>query len=536
MSYQEANGLIHEEQNGFRQKRSCSDHIFTITSVIRNKLNDNTSVYAAYMDFRKAFDLVNRDMLLFRLLECGIDGKIYNAIKNIYSRATCAVRINDCMTDWFETSQGVKQGDNLSPTCFLTFINPLIGALKSSGVGVKIGPDLINVLAYADDLVLLSESEHDLQTLLDILCQWCRKWRLSVNIEKTKVMHFRPTNCNRTQFKFTINDLEVEIVDTYKYLGILLHEHLDFTKTAELLASAGGRALGAVINKVKYNKDLGYKTYTTLVNSCVVPILLYSGGIWGLKNFKCCEDVLLHASRFYMGVHRLAAIPGIQGDMGWLDCKSRWAIETVRLYNRFINMDESRLNRKIFLHDRDAAGHNWSKKVKKILDDCDMLPYWTRGQSVPLDSFKSQINDKFTRDWQHHCSTKPKLRTYTSFKKDIKVASHICCNMPKYERSLISQLRLGILPLRIETGRYNNLDVNQRTCLVCNTKDIEDEHHFLFGCNFYSTERLVFETRLNCTFSNMSIEDKFMVVFQHPFLLARYIKVAFNKRREKLYK
>ncbi len=116
------------------------------------------------------------------------------------------------------------------------------------------------------------------------------------------------------------------------------------------------------------------------------------------------------------------------------------------------------------------------------------------------------------------------------------MASHICCNMPKFERSLISQLRLGILPLRIETGRYNNLGVNQRTCLVCNTNDIEDEHHFLFDCNFYSAERSVFETHLNCTFSNMSVEDKFMVAFEHPFVLARYIKIAFTKRKEKLYK
>ncbi len=193
-------------------------------------------------------------------------------------------------------------------------------------------------------------------------------------------------------------------------------------------------------------------------------------------------------------------------------------------------------NKKLFLHDKVAKGHNWSKKVKRILDDCDMLPFWTNGQTVPLENFKNKIDEKFKRDWLHHCSTKPKLRTYSVFKSHTEVASHICCNMPKFERSLVSQLRLGILPLRIETGRYSNLEENQRICLVCDMNEIENEHHFLFECNLYSAERSVFETKLNCTFSGMSIVNKFKTVFEHPFLLGKYVKIAFSKRRDKLYK
>ncbi len=115
---------------------------------------------------------------------------------------------------------------------------------------------------------------------------------------------------------------------------------------ALIVAKISGRfimILLTVINKVKSNKDLGYQTYTTLVDSCVVPILTYGSAIWGFKYHKCCENVILRACRFYLGVHRLTAIPGIQGDMGWLDCKSRWRLEMIRLYNRFITMDQSRL-------------------------------------------------------------------------------------------------------------------------------------------------------------------------------------------------
>ncbi len=70
------------------------------------------------------------------------------------------------------------------------------------------------------------------------------------------------------------------------------------------------------------------------------------------------------------------------------------------------------------------------------------------------------------------------------------VASHICSNLPKYERSLISQLRLGILPIRIETVRYSNLPVpeQQRICLSCDSNQVANELHFLFHCHLYDVE------------------------------------------------
>ncbi len=536
LSFLEDNNILFDEQNGFRSKRSCVDHIFSINSIIQNKINERGNVFACFVDFRKAFDLLPRDLLLFRLLEYGVDGKMYNAIKCIYRKSSCAVRINDKMTDWFSAEQGVRQGDNLSPTLFSAFVNSLIGELKSGGVGVKLGDDCISVLAYADDLVLLSENEPDLQNLLNVLNSWCHRWQLCINLDKTKVMHFRKKTCNKTIFDFTINGVPLEVVSEYKYLGILLNEHLDFEKTAELLSSAAGRALGGVINKVKWNKDLGYQTYSKLIDSCVIPILLYGSGVWGLKKFKCCEDVILRACRYYIGVHRLAPIPGIQGDMGWLDCKSRWTQEAVRLYNRFIAMDNSRINKKIFLYDRQKSANNWSKKFHKITDDLNLTVFCNNQSIIPLDLVKSRLWDNFKVDWEHHCATKPKLRTYVMHKKDVNVASHICSNLPKYERSLISQLRLGILPIRIETGRYSNLPEQQRICLLCDSNQVENELHFVFQCHLYDIERNQFEHALNVSFSELSDIDKFTTIFQHPFILGRYLRQAIRKRRDKLYR
>ncbi len=163
------------------------------------------------------------------------------------------------------------------------YVNPLLSELKSSGLGVHIENMIVSVLAYADDLVLLAESENDLQGLITILQKWCYQWRLSVNIDKTKVMHFRNKNESITKHVFKINNLPIECVTEYKYLGIIMDQFMNFEKTAEMLSSSAGRALGAVINKVRVNKDLGFNSFSTLIRNCVLPILQYSSGVWGNK-------------------------------------------------------------------------------------------------------------------------------------------------------------------------------------------------------------------------------------------------------------
>ncbi len=77
----EDNGLYDEEQNGFRKGRSCSEHIFSVTSIIRNRKLQGKPTYTAFLDVEKAFHRVDRDLLLYKLLNIGIKGHIYENIK-----------------------------------------------------------------------------------------------------------------------------------------------------------------------------------------------------------------------------------------------------------------------------------------------------------------------------------------------------------------------------------------------------------------------------------------------------------------------
>ena len=78
---------------------------------------------------------------------------------------------------------GVKQGNNISPTCFSLFINGLIGELKSCNVGIQVGCRKICTLAYADDIVLITASITEMQILLDKLEKWCIDWRVLIQMK-----------------------------------------------------------------------------------------------------------------------------------------------------------------------------------------------------------------------------------------------------------------------------------------------------------------------------------------------------------------
>eukprot|EP00732_Lithocolla_globosa_P000925 Lithocolla_globosa_v1_NODE_369_length_4280_cov_26.823000.p1 type:complete len:232 gc:universal NODE_369_length_4280_cov_26.823000:2348-3043(+) len=118
------------------------------------------------------------------------------SIKSLYQNAKSAVRLNGMLTDWFPIEKGVKQGCLLSPLLFSMYINDLILDLRATSAGIKIDSDtIISSIFYADDIVLLAESESDLQLLLNTTHSWCQKWRMQIN-EKKQISYNIARNLN----------------------------------------------------------------------------------------------------------------------------------------------------------------------------------------------------------------------------------------------------------------------------------------------------------------------------------------------------
>ena len=195
-TYLETNNILAREQNGFRASRSCIDHIFVLVTILRNRKELGKETFLAFIDYKKAFDSVDRNLLLYKLGQIGINGRMYKAISSLYANPKSRIILNDFETDYFECPIGVKQGDCLSPTLFAIFINDLASEIKESKIGIEINLDnksqidIFNILLYADDIVCMAENENDLQAILFIIENWCKKWRLEVNLTKTNILQY----------------------------------------------------------------------------------------------------------------------------------------------------------------------------------------------------------------------------------------------------------------------------------------------------------------------------------------------------------
>ena len=140
------------------------DNIFVLHSLITHCLNINKMLYSAFIDFRKAFDFVVRDVLWLKLIESGIRGKILNIIQSMYKSIKSRVKFNNSFSCEFVSHIGVRQGECLSPFLFSMYINDLEKELIQKGAeGIDIGMLKLYLLLYGDDIALFSNTSEDLQ-------------------------------------------------------------------------------------------------------------------------------------------------------------------------------------------------------------------------------------------------------------------------------------------------------------------------------------------------------------------------------------
>ena len=446
----------------------------------------------------KAFDRVNRNLLFHKLLKKKINGKLYFAIKALYTNTLSAVRINNELTNWFVTDSGVRQGDNLSPVLFNIYLNDLAEELNNLKLGVKINDFCVSLLLYADDIVLLSENEENLRKCCYVH-EWCQKWQMTVNIEKTKVLHFCKKRTKRSNYRFSLGNELIENVSKFKYLGVIFDEFLNFKECANVLADSAGRALSAVISKCfpfKY-ASVGWNSFTKLYDSTVYSIMSYSAEVWNFRNHLPGQKIKNRAIRYFLGVHKNAPILGLQSEMGWLNVKFRLYLSTLRYWNRLMTMDYSHLTRKILEYDLcNYNNENWSGHVYRIAKILKCEENILQGEQFNLQSSSDKLYDEMHYEWSKDIPTESKLRNYVKFNQDIEASGYLKISLSRFQRSLMAQLRLGILPLALETGRYYRIPIENRFCKLCQNENIEDEIQFLCCCKYFDHEHLLFFTKL----------------------------------------
>ena len=524
-SYLETENILCESQNGFRPKRSTTEHVFCLIEILQICKESKQSTFCCFVDFKKAFDSVDRKLLLRKLCEMKLGSEFENFFVASNSTTKCNIKLPSHDTDFFANNAGVKQGDHNSPNFFNVYLNDLLISLNNSCHGVTVGNIKVNVLAYADDIVLICNSRKGLQQQLNILEGWCVENKIDINLSKTQVMCFwEHNNSNRTDIKF--NGTKIMEVLKYKYLGIWVDNRLNFQTCAEMLSKSGSRALGSLIHKVKKFNDLGYKSYKKLFQSTILPVVDYGCEIWNLSNHKSIEDLQFRAIRYFMGVHKYTPLLGLEGDSGLDPTNVRVDLNILRFYNRLLCMSESRIPRMLYNLDVSTP---WKRRLEKILNVIDVI----KGNVVNIRHARKTLLQKYEDKWLINIQHKPKLRTYCSFKQSRSIPKHLNLNLSKHHRSIISQLRLGVLPLRVETGRFLNIKYCNRLCESCTTNTVEDEKHFLFDCPLYEYHRSILTSRLLECEIDFSYENLYQLMNNNLFI--KFVYDIWKVRQDLLY-
>ena len=211
--------VLIEAQAGFRANMSTIDDVFVLHGLISHILNHGKKLYCAFIDFTKAFDYIVRENLWYKMIKLGLRGNILNIIKSMYMSVKSRVKYCNKLGNEFYCKLGVRQGECLSPLLFSLFLNDIEETFLESGIqGLDINMFKIFMLLYADDKVLFANSPDELQEGLDLLSNYCKRWKLNINVAKTKIMVFRRGGILPRNLVFYYDGEPLEIVSKFKYL------------------------------------------------------------------------------------------------------------------------------------------------------------------------------------------------------------------------------------------------------------------------------------------------------------------------------
>ena len=507
------NSSISPNQVGFKSGHRCSDHIFVLDTIIKKLVREERKkLFVAFIDFRKAYDKINRDLLLLKLQRLGMKGLFYKNIKAIYEDISYLIKVSGGYTQPISSTRGLKQGGVLSPLLFNLYVDGIKEIFDESCDPIKLFNRPLSHLMYADDLVLLSTSQGGLSRCLSALEKFCDTWQLEVNIKKSKVMVFNPAGRLISGTNFVYQDNKLEIVKSYCYLGI------DFIcsgslRTARTNLSEKAKKAMFPLKTVVKQFQLPCDKSLRLFHSLISPIVLYNSEILAhlthhqiksmmdkkttLLSYLTNSDVEVTQQNFFkyiLGVKRNCSNLTTWGELGEFPLLIKAFISLLSFWHRTTQMqDETLAKNALKIVSDDNSTSEWIATVKFLLNELGMNNYLVNPELVTTEKFKEickeKLKQQFTQLWRTEINSQEhKLKFYKLFKNSFGREAYLDDLNSFQLRKIVTKFRCSDHRLEIETGRHRNLKVEERICQLC-SQDIETELHFIQKCPLYSTLR-----------------------------------------------
>ncbi len=279
--------IIPDTQYAFTERRNCS-HAATVLHHAVLAAGDTTHVAAAFVDLKQAYDRVQHDMLFHTLQVMGIPASFIDVIQKSYDAAQFTVQTSCGFTDLVKYSRGVKQGCPMSPLLFIIYFGIVDSYLTVHGdrLGVSVGANhLLRAIYYADDVVLLAHSMHELQSLFDLFEKCASKLNMMVNPTKSGVMVFNSHSTRTNNPGIMSVKGPISVVKEYCYLGMVLNANFDWEQARLHRADLATRDKDTVISYLKSQHLYHMQALATHFNANVMQTLLYGCPVWGWSYF-----------------------------------------------------------------------------------------------------------------------------------------------------------------------------------------------------------------------------------------------------------
>ena len=495
--------ILSEEQISSTKGAQTVDHMFVLKTIIDTCKKQKQNLFVCFLDLSKAFDSVWRNGLLYKLLKIGVGSKFFNSVKSMHDNVQCSVNTNMGLTPFFTTTQGVRQGDVLSPQLFNLFLND-IPSILDKDQGVKLNAKSINCLMYADDIAILSNSHEGLQQSVNKVREYFNEWELNVNVQKSAFMTFGPKTKSTQGTSLLYGNLPINRTEEYCYLGIQFSCNGLFTQAQRCLLDKARKACFK-LKQIIMQSSIKPKNALFLFHSLITPICMYGSELWAPysidsgtsdKFFKDCENKLLaeklfmNFSKFILGVNKKSVNLAVRGELGTYPLLLHTVKKLLKYNTRLKNFCDEHLMHNAYRACETLETNNMQKNWTTWFDNVRKMCMGDTSNNLAVKNCLMDLYKEYFRS-RLQALSQGKLSLYAKLKQSHGAESY--CSIidnPNHRRSLC-KIRISAHPLKIETGRYGNQRTERdlRICTFCNSQEVEDEEHFLIRCGRYVHQR-----------------------------------------------
>ena len=534
-------GLIGEEQAGFRRGYSTIDNVFILHGIVERYLGRKKKLYAAFIDFHKAFDSVSREALFVTLRRSGISGKMFRILKSMYCSVRSYVKCPCGNTDYFECTSGLKQGCKCSPILFSYVVEEIAKEVIRKGKhGIQLFPDMTTVylLLFADDIVLFADTPIGLQNQLDNLKTSAESVGLSINRTKSKVMVFRLGGHLAAHERWHLGGEKIEVVNEYTYLGYKLSTKLCSNTTLTNLSTKGKAAVVRTMRPMKRLMCTSPTVIFKIFDAQIQSILLYGSEIWGVNNCDEIERVHLYTLKDFLNVSFRTPNLMVYGDTGRYPLYIGATLRCVKYWLRLTSMDNERYPKKVYqmMIQTNNSNDCWANKIRTILCEYDFEDVWNQQGVESVNEFLKELKYRLIRryieGWLAALCRSERYSFFKLFKNSHGIEQYLFDLNKIVFRNPYIQFRFGTSELYVHRYRYN--DSTTYLCPSCTESD-EDEIHFLFNCPAYEDIR----TKYLHFCIGLSVQEGLLMCFMNYDAeicksVSSYLYQAFKRRRSVL--